>query len=167
MRTQALEDFCSWIEQTPLSIAIQGNAWVVPTVQTIHILAVAAVLISVLLINLRLLGFLEREQSLAEVVQRFAPFIWLALPCLLITGSLLIIGEPARSLANDVFQVKMLLLLGVIVLQLRVGGRVKSDPYFFDATHGHAAQAMVLAVLSLSMWVGIVCAGRWIAYTYS
>ena len=56
MQPQALLKFCAWIETTPLSQAIQTHSWVVPTVQTIHILGIAAVMAAVLMIDLRLIG---------------------------------------------------------------------------------------------------------------
>src|SRR5256714_10826253 len=103
MRTQALDRFCSWLEQTPLSQAIQSAGWVVPAVQTIHILAIAVVLSSVLMLNLRLLGIVGSDQPLARVTSRFRPVIWCTLPILLATGVLMIIGEPARPLAISEF----------------------------------------------------------------
>jgi len=147
MRTQALDRFCSWLEQTPLSQAIQSTGWVVPAVQTIHILAIAVVLSSVLMLNLRLLGIVGSDQPLARVTSRFRPVIWWTLPILLATGVVMIIGEPARSLANSVFQLKMLLLLAAIAV-----------------TAAFHEGSRIIAVLSLSLWVGIVFAGRWIAY---
>ena len=147
MRTQSLDRFCSWLEQTSLSQAIQSTGWVVPAVQTIHILAIAAVMSSVLMLDLRLLGVVGADQPLARVASRFRPVIWWTLPILLATGAVMIIGEPARSLANSVFQLKMLLLLAAIgvTLTFHKGPRIT-------------------AVLSLALWVGIVFAGRWIAY---
>jgi hypothetical protein len=41
MRTTSLDQLCAWIEQTELSQAIQVHAWIVPSVQTIHILIIA------------------------------------------------------------------------------------------------------------------------------
>src|SRR5467141_1727408 len=147
MRTRALLDFCSWLEQTPLSQTIQSTGWIVPAVQTVHILSIAAVLSSVLMIDLRLMGFLGRDQPLARVSERFLPVIWWTLPVLLATGSVMIIGEPARSLANPVFQLKMALLVAAIAVTA--------------ALH---KESRIIAILSLSLWVGIVFAGRWIAY---
>src|SRR5712664_2115 len=147
MRTQALDRFCSWLEQTPLSQAIQSAGWVVPTVQTIHILAIAAVMSSVLMLDLRLLGMVGSDQPLARMTRRFRPVIWWTLPILLVTGVVMIIGEPARSLANPVFQLKMLLLLTAITVTaaLHKGSRI-------------------IGIASVLLWVGIVFAGRWIAY---
>src|SRR3954468_18730210 len=108
MRTAALLNFCSWLEQTPFSQTIQSTGWIVPAVQTVHILAIAAVMSSVLMLDLRLLGLAGGDQPIARVRQRFRPVIWWVLPLLLATGALMIVGEPARSLANPVFQLKML-----------------------------------------------------------
>src|SRR3954468_23905823 len=111
MRPPGLAKFCAWLEQTPLSQAIQAAGWVVPLVQTIHILAIAAVMGSALMIVLRLSGVAWRDRPVAAVYRRFRPVIWWALPVLLATGAVMITGEPARSLANPVFQIKMLLLV--------------------------------------------------------
>src|SRR5947207_13534052 len=51
-----LNEICRWIDETTLSQSIQVAAWVVPTVQTIHILAIAVVASSALMIDLRLIG---------------------------------------------------------------------------------------------------------------
>jgi hypothetical protein len=44
MKTKALLDFCDSIDATALSQAIQATKWVVPAVQTVHILAIAALM---------------------------------------------------------------------------------------------------------------------------
>ena len=77
---QTLNSVCVWIDATPLSQAIQNAPWVVPTVQTVHILAIAALMASMLMINLRLVNWVGRDQPLAQVSQRFCPVIWWALP---------------------------------------------------------------------------------------
>lgn len=167
MRTKALEDFCGWLEQTPLSESIQQILWVVPAVQTVHILAIAAVLISALMINLRLLNIGHAEQTTISVFARFTKIIWWALPVLLLSGALLIVGEPARSLANDVFQLKMLLLLSVIGITFVLQKRLSGDDLFWESTAARQMTARTLALLSMGCWLGIICAGRWIAYTYT
>src|SRR5713226_1118141 len=164
MRTQALDRFCSWLEQTPLSQAIESAGWVVPAVQTIHILAIAAVMSSVLMLDLRLLGIVGADQPLARVTRRFRPVIWWTLPILLVTGVVMIIGEPARSLKNPIFQLKMGLLiaaLGVTAFhQLRLA---RGGQRFNPAPRGRG-RALLIAIPSLALWTGIVFAGRWIAY---
>lgn len=164
MRTQALSNFCSWLEQTPLSMTIQTNTWIVPAVQTVHILAIAAVLSSILMIDLRLLGVRGRDQPLARVSERFRPVIWWTLPILLATGMVLIIGEPIRSLLNPVFQLKMVLLITAIIVTLSYQVPLGRDPLFWELTSGRRGAVRIIAVLSLLLWMSIVFAGRWIAY---
>jgi hypothetical protein len=164
MRSQALNNFCAWLEQTPLSQTIQTTAWIVPTVQTVHILAIAAVVSSVLMIDLRLIGMLGRDQPLARVSGRFRPVIWWALPILLATGAIMITGEPARSLMSPVFQLKMALLATAIIVTLCYQVPLGKDASFWDDASGRRGVARILAVLSLLLWAGIVFAGRWIAF---
>jgi len=164
MRTQSLHDFCAWLEQTPLSQAIQSAGWIVPTVQTVHILSIAAVMSSVLMIDLRLIGILGRDQPLARVSERFRPVIWWTLPILLATGIVMITGEPARSLESPVFQLKMALLLAAIMVTLSYQVPLGRDSSYWDLSVIRRAAARIIAVLSLLLWTGIVFAGRWIAY---
>jgi hypothetical protein len=164
MRTAALHHFCSWLEETPVSLAIQSAGWIVPTVQTIHIIAIAAVVSSVLMIDLRLAGLASREQSLVRVIARFRPVIWAALPILLATGIVMIAAEPARSLENPVFQLKMLLLVAAILITLAFSAPLTADPAFWERSLGRRAAAAVVVIASLLLWIGIIFAGRWIAY---
>ena len=94
--TKSLNAICVWIDQTPLSQAIQVTNWIVPAVQTVHILAITVVAASALMINLRLLGVFSADRPLQEVSARFLPLVWWPLLVLLATGAIMIIGEPAR-----------------------------------------------------------------------
>src|SRR5882762_11841499 len=93
-----LSEFCKWLAATSLSQTIQTTGWIIPSLQTIHILGVAVVFSSAILVDLRIWRLLERDEPLPEVARRFLPAIWPVLLILLITGSLLVAGEPRRSL---------------------------------------------------------------------
>jgi hypothetical protein len=69
---KSLNAICVWIDQTPLSQAIQVTNWVVPAVQTIHILAIAVVASSALMIDLRLIGVFWADRPIKEVSSRFS-----------------------------------------------------------------------------------------------
>jgi putative copper export protein len=99
-----LTAFCVWLDRTPANQVVQTHAWIVPTVQTIHILAIAVVTTSALMIDLRLVGIIGRDQPIERVSSRFFPLIWSVVLVLLATGIVMIVGEPARSLRNPIFQ---------------------------------------------------------------
>jgi uncharacterized membrane protein SirB2 len=156
--------FSQWLAATSLSHTIQTVAWIIPTLQTIHILCVATVFSSAVLVDLRIFRLFERDEPLREVARRFLPPIWPVLLILLVTGSLLIIGEPRRSLVNTTFYLKMALLLVAIVLTATLQRMVLASPGVFeDRSRQMAGRA--LATLSILVWCGILFAGRWIAYT--
>src|ERR1700755_1457816 len=104
---KSIDALCWWLEHTAVSEVIQSISWIVPTVQTIHIAAIAVVASSALMIDLRLIGAFSADRPVKEVSARFLPFVWWPLLVLLATGAIMITGEPARSLKNPAFGVKM------------------------------------------------------------
>lgn len=131
-----------------------------------HILGVAAVLIAVLHINLRVLGVIERENSVGDVTERYLPLLWAALALLALTGFLLIASEPNRAIFRSVFWVKLALVTAASIataLQPRIAAPapiIGAPP----AAQEQSLAARVLAVAALVLWVLVVFAGRWIAY---
>lgn len=159
-----LDAFCQWLANTPASQVIQNVSWIIPTVQSIHILSIAIVISAVFMVDLRLLNVIGRDQPTAAYTSRFLTWIWPTLLVLLITGSILITGEPTRSLENPAFVAKMILLVLAMITTAVLQRPTTKDPAFWELTSGHRMSARALAVLSLLLWVGIVFAGRWIAY---
>ncbi len=161
---QSLESFCTWLAATPVSQAFQTTEWVIPAVQTVHILCVAAVMSSVLLTDLRLAGLGDRSQPFAAVARRYLPFIWWPLPVLLATGTILIVAEPGRALQNPVFVLKMALLVSAAAITLAWQLPLARNASFWDGPDGRRPAARLVALASILVWVAIVFAGRWIAY---
>ena len=159
---KSLNDFCAWLDQTALSQAIQATNWVVPTVQSIHILAIAMVAASALMIDLRLIGVFGADQPLKTISSRFLPFVWWPLLILFITGAIMIVGEPPRSLKNPVFQLKMLLLICALTVTGIFQIMLRTNSSFAGASRSGAG--ITIAVVSMLLWTGIIFAGRWIAY---
>jgi hypothetical protein len=162
--TKSLNAICAWIDQTPLSQAIQVTNWVVPTVQTVHILAIAVVASSAFMIDMRLIGVFWPDRPMKSVASRFLPFVWWHLLILFATGAIMIIGEPARSLKNPAFQLKMMLLVAALVVTGLIQFFQRRYAGFGDLGSGPRAVAVTVAVVSLALWSAIIFAGRWIAY---
>ncbi len=161
----ALSELSKWLAATPLSHIIQTTSWFIPTIQIIHILGVAVLFSSAVLVDLRIWRLLERDIPLAQVARRFLPPIWPVLLILLITGSLPIVGEPRRSLLNSTFYLKMALLAVAIMLTAGLQRSISSSPNSWDKDRGRRLAARFAATASIALWCGILFAGRWIAYT--
>jgi uncharacterized membrane protein SirB2 len=156
-----IEHFCDWLSNTQMSLTIQTVDWIIPAVQTIHILCVALVMSSMAMLDLRLMRLAGVQQQTSKVVARFVPWVWYVIPVLLGTGAILIIGEPSRELLNPYFRAKMVMLAAVICITFLVQRKVRDDASFWDTRKIPAA---LIGSLSLLLWIGIVSAGRWIAY---
>jgi uncharacterized membrane protein len=160
-----LSEFSRWLAATEVSHVIQTTSWIIPTLQTVHILCVAAVFSAAILVDLRIWRLLERDQPLPDMARRFLPTIWPVLLILLVTGSLLIVGEPRRSLLNSTFYLKMALLVVAIVLTAGLQRAISASPNFWDRDLTRLIAGRFAAAVSILVWCGILFAGRWIAYT--
>lgn len=148
---------------TAISTGIRETTGVIPTTQSIHILAIAVVIGSALVTDLRLAGVLATEETPQTVVRRYLPWMWAALAVLLTTGVILSVGEPNRVLANPVFWTKMALV--VLAFALTLLFRYPLLHPQFQLEHARwAALAKPLAWVSLLVWIAVVFCGRWIAY---
>jgi hypothetical protein len=76
----------------------------------------------------------------------------------------MIVGEPARSLMNPAFQLKMMLLMAVLILTCCLQFLQRRNPALGDSASGRRGAALTIAVVSMLLWSGIIFAGRWIAY---
>jgi uncharacterized membrane protein len=160
-----LHQFATALANTSVSKLIEDISWIVPLVQTIHILALAIILSSAAMLNLRLMGLAGRRVTIAGMSERFLPWVWAALAVLAVTGIILIVGEPERSLPNFSFQLKMALLAAVIVITIVFQRTIKRNADYWDLSPARRRSARVTAVLSLAMWMAIAVCGRLIAYT--
>jgi uncharacterized membrane protein SirB2 len=153
-------EFAEWLGSTPLSIGVQSRAWLTPLLQSIHILMIGIVFVSILVVALRVLGRARADESIAAVWRRFAPWFWPALVVMALSGIVLIIGEPVREATALSFWLKMsFIVIGV------------SSAALFGRSIRSAAKAEVfstgarfVAVATVVLWLAIIFLGRAIAY---
>ena len=164
LRTTPMTELSLWIQKQGLSKLIDQNFWVIPTIQTIHILAIAAVFGSVVMVNLRILGLAGNGRTLEQTVDRFLPWIWWGLLTLLITGIGMTIGEPVRELTNPVFWMKMIMIIVAALVSLGFQYAVRHNYAWLEMTPQRRIAIRTAAGAVIGMWCLIMFLGRWIAY---
>jgi len=160
-----MSQFAEWLEQSSLNNALEPSAyWIIPLIQTIHILSIAVILSSMIMVNGRLIraGFVK--QTIPQTTRRFLPWMWCALGVLLLTGAVLILMEPARTLGKTIFWVKMFSVLVTAIMTAVLHHRVTHEPDRWEEPFARPVVAWS-AAFNMLLWVVIVFAGRWIAYS--
>ncbi|MBO9575382.1 MAG: hypothetical protein J7494_06580 [Sphingobium sp.] len=155
-----------WLQQTteginamPMHQTVRDLLWVVPTFQTIHILAVGVVFSASLIVALRAFGLAGTHWTLVRWHQRFSLWTAFSLLALLLSGCVLILAEPERELLNSLFQIKMPLVVATTLLSYGVARQ------FGRRADGRVSIGVKLgAVLIFLLWAVIMGLGRWIAY---
>ncbi|MGH9617716.1 MAG: DUF6644 family protein [Acidobacteriaceae bacterium] len=153
--------FCHWLTQTYVGREMQGNAYLFPSVEALHIMGSVALVASTSILSLRLAGLFLAEVPVSKVARQFLPWAWLGFVCQLVTGTLLFMSEATQAYDNVIFQVKMALIvlagINALIFQQTVYRRVKtwdlSNPPFSAKFAGYA---------SIVVWFAVVAAGRWL-----
>jgi len=153
--------FFYWLTQTYVGQQMQGNAYLFPTVEALHIMGSVALVASTAIVSLRLSGLFLTEIPVSKIVKQFLPWAWFGFGCQVVTGSLLFMSEATQAYDNVIFQVKMALILlaGIIALvfQQTVYRRVKT----WDLSNPPLA-AKFAGYASIAIWFAVIAAGRWL-----
>ncbi len=154
-----MKGIIEWLYGTPLSTVIRDTPWIVPTIQSIHICAIAVVVGCALVTELRIAGVIAPNESISVVAQRYLPWMWRALAVLLATGLLMVLSEPERDLVNILFWTKMALVAAGVLLSVML-----RRPLLRPAATVRDSPAKSIAWVMLVLWVAVIFCGRWIAY---
>ena len=131
-----------------------------PIVQTFHLLGIAVIMSSVVLLDLRILGLALPSQDVQELTRRVMPWVWWTLPVMLLSGSMFVFARPRRYFTNPIFGLKFALMIPAIALAAVLHlVSVRGSKYWPDSL-----STKVIAAVSLLLWISVVLAGRWIAY---
>jgi len=164
-----LQELSDWLSHSQLNAIFSDTTrletWlIIPISQTVHILGVAIVMIAIGMLNLQLLGVRVSRQNFAELSDRRMPWIWVALAVLFVTGVVQTIAEPTRELMNNTFQIKIVMLVIAVAITVIYRTQAGKDPKYWERSAERRTLGYALASLSLVLWLGIVAAGRLIAY---
>ena len=151
--------FFPWCEKTAIGSIIQHSRWSFAIIETIHIMALALLLGTFLIVDLRLLGYGMRRQSVAEVAKQFGPWSWRAFVVMVATGIPMYLSEAIKLSTSGPFFYKMAFLCLGVLFHLTVHRKATNS-----SVNVSTGLAKVAACLSLICWLAVALAGRAIAY---
>lgn len=155
------------IEELPLATAIRSGMswrWLYPSIEAAHVVGIAVVFGSILLLDLRLLGVGERAARVSKYAMELLPLTWVAFGLSLVTGALLFIANASSYVFNLQFRWKMLaiVLAGLNMLIFHRG--IYRHVHEWDSRLPPPNAARVAGLLSIVCWTSVVFLGRWIGF---
>jgi hypothetical protein len=153
--------FFETLQNTSLAIAV-GETWF-PWVESAHVVFLAAVAGSILMVDARLLGLASQQLRISYLATRLLPLTWIAFVGAAVTGGLMFMANATNYIHNKPFLIKMVLL---VVLGLNM-------LYFHLVTYRNVGQwdtgkpilaARTAGLLSTLLWLAVIVFGRWIGF---
>jgi len=153
--------FFQWCETLWLGQFVVGSLWLFPVIESVHLLALAMLGGSILLVDFRLLGLGLKDRAVAELARDARPWMIGGLIAMVLTGIPLFLSEPIKCYYSTAFWIKMTTLPIALAFAFTVRTRVtRAEP----VRHTARRQKLVGA-LSIALWFTVAAAGRWIGFS--
>jgi hypothetical protein len=149
-----------WCSTWAPIVFIRDSRFGMPAVQSVHLTGLTVFLAAMVILDLRLAGFGNRELSLSGLARQLKPWRTGAVTLIILSGLLIFLATPEKYLGSHPFQIKMALLCCAIlfhfgVLRRFIASRPVSCPRRIN---------VIVAFLSLTLWFSVGWAGRAIAF---
>ena len=158
--------FFGWLGETPWSVALHESQYAYSILESVHVWTLALFFGSVILFDLRLLGWTMRSVPVGDVVSRLLPWTVAGFIIMVITGSFLFYAIPLRTYQSIFFRTKMVLLLLAGLNVWLFHARVFPQVAVWGADPIPPKAARIAGGVSLALWGSIVFLGRMIAYNW-
>jgi hypothetical protein len=149
------------LQESALGHAMRASPALYPAVEILHIFGFVILVGSILALDLRLLGF-GHAIAIQPMAQLLLPLSRFGFVLAIGMGFLLFSADASHVVKNPAFQAKAALIAAALVNVVIAHWLVWRDAAQWgdDASLG----AKVTALISIVLWLGVVCAGRLIAY---
>ena len=158
--------FFGWLGETSWSVALHESQYAYSILESVHVWTLMLFFGSIVMFDLRLLGWIMRDVPVGEVVDRLLPWTIAGFVIMVITGMLLFYAIPLRTYQSIFFRTKMVLLLlaGLNVWMFHT--RIYPQVATWGVNRVPPRHARIAGGVSLVLWTCIVFLGRMIAYNW-
>ena len=158
-----MDDLAGWLAETPLARAMRDSLLLYPIVEIVHIVGFCILVGAVAMFDLRVLGC-GRALPVSALGRHLLPWSLGSLALIVPAGLAMFSTQPKDFLSNPVFLLKLALIAaaGVNALLFHVG--VYRSVGVWDKGTASPPLAKAQALLSLALWLAVICCGRLLAY---
>ena len=144
------------LAHSPLGHAMQTSKWDFAIVEMVHLLALAVLGGSVLIVDLRLLGVILKGESARDIGRDLDRLLLGSLLVMVVSGVALLSEEAGKCYYSPAFRCKMALLAAAILFYFTLHRRA----LIHTGSGKPSLWARFAAVVSLLLWLGVGVAGR-------
>jgi hypothetical protein len=159
-----LQSIAEKVENTGFSLYLAESAWAFPTIETIHVIFLVLVVGSIFVVDLRLIGASSRQRSVRALSQEVLPLTWIGFAVAAITGLAMFASRATSYIENTAFLIKLGLLALAALNMLAFHFLTYRHVEAWDVDVAPPPLARIAGLLSISLWTGIIFAGRWIGF---
>ena len=154
------QPFLEWCDGLAISQAYRESLWLFAVTQAVHLVAVAAFVGAILIVDLRLLGFGVVRQSRASIARSAERILWWSGLAVLATGVPQFTANAVSYSRSPMFVFKMWLLAAAVVYTATLRRKVAA------AGEGRVPSWVPKAVggVSIALWIAVTASGRLITY---
>jgi len=152
--------FCAWCSNSFFGHGVRASVWLFPAIEIVHLLALGVLGGTILIINLRLLGFRLRNEPVSDLARELQPLMTWSLAIMLVSGFFLFSSEAEKLYGNWAFRAKMGSLALAILFTFTFYRRVTLS----EDKQMSPLWSKAVALISLVLWAGVGLAGRAIGY---
>ena len=152
----------TWMDGSWLNGFVLGYSWMWPMLEILHFSGMCLLFGSILIMDLRLLGF--QRLIGADAVHQLVPFAIAGFLINLTTGILFVFGQPFRYAINISFQIKMALVVLACLNALLYNYKVEPMIRESGANGEYPFIAKAVGLASIALWTGVISYGRLIPY---
>jgi len=158
-----LLEFSQWLGDTRLGMAV-AQAWF-PQVECVHVIAIAAVVGTIFLVDTRLIGVSSTKLSFLHISRRLLPWTWVGFALAVVTGFLMFSSNAVAYYENGAFRLKLVLMILAAVNMLYFELVTFRTVGSWEADAKPPLAARLAGVLSMALWCGVIMTGRWIGFS--
>jgi hypothetical protein len=161
-----ISDFTNWLAATDWSVSLHESFYMMPWLESTHVLTLMVSLGMLAVIDLRMLGWWMSDVPASKVAARVGTPMFIGFGVMTITGLILFTAIPVRYEHSIWFRLKVILLMAAFINAVLFHRHMNRSVSSWDTAKKPPARTRAAAAVSLSLWILIVISGRFIAYVW-
>lgn len=159
-----MTDVFEWLEASDVAVYIRQSSILYPVIEIVHIIGFIFLTGSAFLFDFRLLGVSKNRLSVSALAKHLLPWSRRSLLLVIPSGMLLFISDAKSLSTNNVFGVKLVLILFALTNAAFFHVYTFRTVDNWDHRSTVPVAARTAGIISLILWIAVITCGRLIAY---